>query len=64
MPHPEAAEHVSAGLELGLMAFSVLVAVIGILTARHFYITRPEIAENLAEQWSGAHRLLLNKYIR
>jgi NADH-quinone oxidoreductase subunit L len=55
-------EHESAGVELGLMGFSLLVAIAGILLARKFYITSPEISDRLAEQWSGAHRTLLNKY--
>jgi NADH-quinone oxidoreductase subunit L len=55
-------EHASAGVEIGLMGFSLLVAIAGILLARKFYITSPEISEGLAEQWSGAHRTLLNKY--
>src|SRR6185503_1520473 len=57
-----AEEHESVGVERGLMVFSLLVAIAGILLARKFYITSPEISEGLAEQWSGAHRTLLNKY--
>jgi NADH-quinone oxidoreductase subunit L len=59
---PEAEPHVSRGLELGLMGFSVLIAVAGILIARKFYVTSPEMADRLAERWAGAHRTLLNKY--
>ena len=55
-------EHESVGVEIGLMGFSLLVAIVGILLARKFYITSPEISESLADQWSGAHRTLLNKY--
>src|SRR5437867_303021 len=44
------------------MGFSVLIAVAGILLARKFYETSPEISERLATQYSGAHRLLSNKY--
>src|SRR5262245_27334658 len=55
-------EHESVGVEIGLMGFSLLVAIVGILLARKFYITSPEISERLAEQWSGAHRTLSNKY--
>jgi NADH-quinone oxidoreductase subunit L len=56
-----AGEH-NVGVELGLMGFSVLIAVIGILVARKFYVTSPEISERLAGQWAGAHRTLSNKY--
>jgi NADH-quinone oxidoreductase subunit L len=63
---PEVAEHeeahASRGVELGLMAFSLLVAISGIMLARKFYVTSPEVSERLADQWSGAHRVLSNKY--
>jgi NADH-quinone oxidoreductase subunit L len=55
-------EHASVGVELALMGFSVLIAVIGILVARKFYVTSPEISERLAAQYAGAHRTLSNKY--
>jgi len=55
-------EHASRGVEIGLMVFSFLVAAVGILLAYKFYVTSPEISEQLAERWSGAHRTLLNKY--
>jgi NADH-quinone oxidoreductase subunit L len=56
------AAHVSRGVELGLMGFSVLIAAIGIGLAWKFYVTSPEISARLAEQWAGPHRLLSNKY--
>jgi NADH-quinone oxidoreductase subunit L len=56
------AEGASRGVELGLMAFSVLVALVGITVAYKFYVTRPEISEQLAATWAGPHRTLLNKY--
>jgi NADH-quinone oxidoreductase subunit L len=56
------AAHASSGVEIGLMLFSLLVAVGGIGLAYRFYIARPETAERLANQWSFAHRTLLNKY--
>ncbi len=58
--HEEA--HASRGVELGLMGFSLLVAIGGILLARKFYVTSPEIADNLALEWSGPHKVLSNKY--
>ena len=57
-----AGPHVSRAAELGLMVFSVLIAVIGIVTAYRFYVRSPEIAANLKERWSGVHSLLYNKY--
>src|SRR5262249_30679032 len=53
---------VSRGVELGLMGFSVLIAVGGIFMARTFYQTSPEISERMAERFAGAHRTLSNKY--
>ena len=53
---------VSRMAELGLMLFSVLVAVAGIWTAYRFYVRAPEIADHLKERWSGAHAILSNKY--
>jgi NADH-quinone oxidoreductase subunit L len=44
------------------MGFSLLVAIGGILLARKFYVTSPEIADNLALEWSGPHKVLSNKY--
>ena len=53
---------VPSATALGLMLFSVLVAVAGILTARHFYLTRPELPRQIASRWRGAYSLLYNKY--
>ena len=44
------------------MGFSLLVAVVGILVAYRFYVTSPEISDQMAERFAGAHRTLLNKY--
>jgi NADH-quinone oxidoreductase subunit L len=60
--HGEGEAHVSRGVELGLMAFSLLVAVAGIGLAYKFYVVSPEISENLATRFAGAHRTLTNKY--
>jgi len=54
--------HVSRLEELGLMAFSVVIALIGIGVAQKFYVKSPEISDQLAERFGGAHRLLSNKY--
>jgi NADH-quinone oxidoreductase subunit L len=58
--HEEA--HASRSVELGLMGFSLLVAIGGILLARKFYVTSPQIADKLALEWSGPHTVLSNKY--
>jgi NADH-quinone oxidoreductase subunit L len=60
--HEETGEHVSENVERGLMVFSLAIAICGILLARKFYVTDPGIAERLKERWSGAHRVLSNKY--
>ncbi len=58
----ESASHMTVAGEIGLMAFSVLIGVIGILVAYRFYVRRPEISERLAARWATAHRVLTNKY--
>jgi len=60
--HEPAEAHASRATELGLMAFSVLIAIIGIVLAHRFYVTSPEISERLARSWAGMHRLLSHKY--
>jgi NADH-quinone oxidoreductase subunit L len=55
-------EHHSHAVELGLMAFSVLVALGGIWFAWRAYVARPEVSEALAERFGTAHRVLSNKY--
>ena len=44
------------------MAFSVIIALVGISVAQKFYVTNPEISESLAQRWAGAHTLLSHKY--
>ncbi len=58
----EGVEEISRTGELGLMLFSVLIAGAGILLARKFYVTSPEVAERMKEQWAWPHRVLSNKY--
>jgi NADH-quinone oxidoreductase subunit L len=50
------------GLELVLMAASVLVGLAGIGVAWLFFRRHPELPERLAGRLAGVHRLLLNKY--
>jgi NADH-quinone oxidoreductase subunit L len=54
--------HMSQLGELGLMALSVGIGVLGIALAYRFYATHPEISERLATRWAGAHTVLSNKY--
>jgi len=54
--------HITLWAERGLMAFSVMIALIGIFTAYRFYVLNPETAERLKERYAGAHNLLFNKY--
>ncbi len=56
------AGHVSVWFERLLMAFSVLIGLLGIAVAYRFYVRRPEIAANLKVRFAGAHRVLTNKY--
>ena len=58
----EGEPQVSRTVEIGLMGLSVLVAVIGIAAAWKFYVTSPEISDQLAGRFAGAHRVLSNKY--
>ncbi len=44
------------------MGFSLVVAVCGIMLARKLYVTKPELSDELADRWAGAHRVLSNKY--
>ena len=50
------------GMELALMAASVIIAALGIALATWFYQRRPEVPERMAVALAGPHRLLLNKY--
>jgi NADH-quinone oxidoreductase subunit L len=56
------AEHGGAGLEMGLMLFSTLVALGGIGLATVVFLRNPAIADRMAGQFAGVHRLLLGKY--
>jgi len=58
----EAAQHGSAGLELGLMVASVAIALIGIGIAYRIYVKDMSIADRMAARFAGAYRVLWNKY--
>jgi NADH-quinone oxidoreductase subunit L len=55
------AEH-STSTEWTLMLLSIAVAVAGILVAKYFYVTKPEIPENIASAAPGLYRTLYNKW--
>jgi NADH-quinone oxidoreductase subunit L len=52
----------SASTEWTLMLLSIAVAVAGILVAKYFYVTRPEIPESIASAVPGLYRTLSNKW--
>jgi NADH-quinone oxidoreductase subunit L len=52
----------AAALELTLMGVSSLIALAGIGIAALVWLKRRSIAENMASNYPGLHRLLLNKY--
>ncbi len=64
--HAEEALHLKAqashALEYGMMAFSVVIALIGIGWAYHWYVKSPAKAEVLKTRFAGVYNLLLNKY--
>jgi NADH-quinone oxidoreductase subunit L len=57
-----AAESHNMASEYGLIAASVLVALVGIFAAWQLYLKKPQIPEMLAKRWNGLYRLLYNKY--
>ncbi len=54
--------HDSAPLEIGLMAGSVAIGLLGMFAGWKIYTQKLEIAENTAKKFSGIHKLLWNKY--
>jgi NADH-quinone oxidoreductase subunit L len=62
-PHAEPeAGHDQTRLELTLMAVSSLIALAGIGLAAFLWLKNRHIPEQMAQSFSGVHRLLLNKY--
>jgi NADH-quinone oxidoreductase subunit L len=57
-----AAHQAGAGTERLFALISVAIAAIGIYIAYLFYLRRPELPGMLAAQFSGAYRVLYNKY--
>ncbi|MDP2318954.1 MAG: NADH-quinone oxidoreductase subunit L [Acidobacteriota bacterium] len=62
LPGEAAAVADHAALELTLMAVSSLVAFAGIGLASFLWLKRKDIPAQMATQFSGVHKLLLNKY--
>jgi NADH-quinone oxidoreductase subunit L len=58
----EGAETAAAGLEVGLMAVSTVVALGGIGLAFFFFLKNPRAADDVANRFAGLHRVLVNKY--
>jgi NADH-quinone oxidoreductase subunit L len=56
------AAHEETALELTLMGISTLIAFTGIGLAAFLWLKNRHIPEQLATQFAGVHRLLLNKY--
>ena len=57
----EAAHH-SAGFEVGMMVVSIIIAVLGILSAYRMYIKKPGLPDRLAERYSTPYQMIANKY--
>ncbi|MDP2390317.1 MAG: hypothetical protein Q8N52_08330, partial [Acidobacteriota bacterium] len=62
LPGEGAAVEDHAALELTMMAVSSLVAFAGIGLASFLWLKRKDIPAQMATQFSGVHKLLLNKY--
>ena len=60
--HGEEHEAVGAGVELGLMGLSSVVALAGIGLAWFFFVSDPKRAEGVADSFAGLRTLLYNKY--
>ncbi|MCC7123756.1 MAG: NADH-quinone oxidoreductase subunit L [Acidobacteria bacterium] len=60
--HGAEAAHDETALELTLMGVSSTIALLGIGLAFFLWVKNRQIPEQMAQSFSGAHRLLLNKY--
>jgi NADH-quinone oxidoreductase subunit L len=61
---PQVAEagHHSAGFEITMMVVSIVIAVLGILSAYRMYIKKPELPDQLAEKYKTPYQMIANKY--
>jgi NADH-quinone oxidoreductase subunit L len=55
-------DHGVHAVDYALILISVVVALIGIVLARAWYLKRPEIPDRLAQRYSGLYKVLSNKY--
>jgi len=62
VPAGHADARLSRVAALGLLLFSTMVSVAGVLLARHFYLRNPGLPRQVAARWRGTYTLLLNKY--
>jgi len=56
------AGHHSAGFEIGMMIVSIVIALLGILSAYRMYIKKPELPDRLAETYRVPYQMIANKY--
>jgi NADH-quinone oxidoreductase subunit L len=56
------AEDAAPAAALGVMLGSVLVALAGILAARHLYQSRPDLPRRLADRWRVAYAILVHTF--
>jgi NADH-quinone oxidoreductase subunit L len=54
--------HIGLGAEIGLMGFSLALALAGIALAYRWYLLDPSVPGRLAERYRTLYRMLLNKY--
>jgi NADH-quinone oxidoreductase subunit L len=59
---PEEHAEAASPLLVPLMLISVVVALAGWMTARYFYLTRPELPVRLSERFAVLYRFSLNKW--
>jgi len=60
--HGHHAAHPPVSLELGLMAVSLAIAIVGFLLARRFYITDPDAPQRVIDWYPQLYHLVYNKY--
>jgi NADH-quinone oxidoreductase subunit L len=53
--------HANQAIEVGLMAFATILALLGIALAAYFYLRRLDVPVQLAQRFPGLYQFLLNK---